>query len=71
MIELASDSKDFSTALAKTRLAEMTHPLQVVPIVSKPRPPPQHHHLTSTLDRGAGTANVGDRLKASDNINKI
>ena len=28
-IELASDSRDFSTALAKTRLAEMTNPKMV------------------------------------------
>ena len=36
--ELASDSKDFSSALAKTRLAELTHPLQVVPIERVARP---------------------------------
>ena len=43
-IELASYGKDFSTALAKTRLAEMTD-AKVVPIPvpkpKKPLPPPQ------------------------------
>ena len=33
-VELASDSKDFSTALAKTRLAEMGKH-RVIPIVQK------------------------------------
>ena len=48
-VELASDSKDFSTALAKTRLAEMTHPLKVIPIV--PQNKPHNPLMTSTLDR--------------------
>ena len=38
-IELASDSKDFTSVLAKTRLAEMTNP-KIVPI-PQPRPKPQ------------------------------
>ena len=36
-IELASDSKDFSTMLAKTRLAEMTDPT-VIPVTLQERP---------------------------------
>lgn len=43
-IELASDSKDFSTHLARTKLAEMSGKTKIVPIPapapSKPRPPP-------------------------------
>lgn len=36
-VELASDSKDFSSALAKTKLAEMSGKAKIVPI---PKPPP-------------------------------
>ena len=36
-IELASDSKDFSNMLAKTRLAEMTNP-KIVPIPQPKQP---------------------------------
>ncbi|XP_063416182.1 C2 domain-containing protein 3-like [Mytilus trossulus] len=43
-IELASDSKDFSTHLARTKLAEMSGKSKLVPIPApvphKPRPPP-------------------------------
>ena len=45
-IELASDSKDFSKSLAKTRLAEMTNP-KIVPI-PQPKPAMQQMVKQST-----------------------
>ena len=39
MIELASDSKEFPTALAKTKLAEMTGKAKIVPIPQAPPSP--------------------------------
>ena len=39
MIELASDSKDFQTALAKAKLAEMTGKAKIVPIPQAPPSP--------------------------------
>ena len=56
-IELASDSRDFSAALAKTKLAEMSGQAKIVPL-PKPPPPPsrppvtpgQPHSATNTQD---------------------
>ena len=39
-MELASDSKEFPTQLARTKLAEMTGKAKIVPIAQTP-PPPQ------------------------------
>ena len=39
MIELASDNKEFPTALAKTKLAEMTGKAKIVPIPQAPPSP--------------------------------
>lgn len=39
VIELASDSKDFPTALAKAKLAEMTGKAKIVPIPQAPPSP--------------------------------
>ena len=53
--ELASDSKDFSSALAKTRLAELTHPLQIVPIERVAR---SEKKASSSLKPGTATMQV-------------
>ena len=39
-MELASDHKEFATALAKTKLAEMTGKVKIVPVVAPPPRPP-------------------------------
>ena len=51
-VELASDSRDFATALAKTQLAEMTN----ARIVSIPQQKPKPHMVTKTLELGAVVA---------------
>lgn len=45
-VELASDSKDFSSALAKTKLAEMSGKAKIVPI---PKPPPPKPPVSQEL----------------------
>lgn len=39
IVELASDSKEFPTQLARTKLAEMTGKAKIVPIAQTPQPP--------------------------------
>ncbi|XP_078324570.1 C2 domain-containing protein 3-like isoform X2 [Crassostrea virginica] len=54
-VELASDNKDFSSALAKTKLAEMSGKAKIVPIPKPPphpRPPtPQEPSAVNTQDQ--------------------
>lgn len=53
-VELASDSKDFSSALAKTKLAEMSGKAKIVPIPKPPPPKPpvsQEPSAVNTQDR--------------------
>ena len=40
IVELASDSKEFPTQLARTKLAEMTGKAKIVPIAQTPTPDP-------------------------------
>ena len=57
-IELASDSREFSNALAKTRLAEMTDP-KIVPI---PQPMP----VSKPIRRRSSSERAGLHLNAGD-----
>ena len=53
-MELASDHREFATALAKTKLAEMSGKAKIVPIPQppppKPQPVPANVAVTSSLN---------------------
>ncbi|XP_041357389.1 C2 domain-containing protein 3-like [Gigantopelta aegis] len=54
-VELASDHKEFATAMAKTKLAELTGKVKIVPVVAPPqRPPPPPAPRTAALPQAVG-----------------
>lgn len=51
IVELASDSKEFPTQLARTKLAEMTGKAKIVPIAQTPSPPSDPPPLVQHLQQ--------------------